>query len=141
MNLLIKKLFADAKIPQYAHPDDAGMDFFAQEDVIFKAGERKAIGTGVALKIPQGYVGLFWDKSSRALTNGLKTMAGVIDAGYRGEIKVVLLNSSPKRVMIKKGEKIAQILIQPVVHPSLREVAEFTDKTSRGTNGFGSTGI
>lgn len=140
MNICIKKLYPDSRLPTYAHSDDAGMDMYAHENVTLAPGERHAVTTGIAMAIPEEYVGLVWDKSGRALHDGLTTLAGVVDASYRGEIQIVLLNCTDKPVMISFGEKIAQLLIQPVLHAVLEEVDELP-QTSRGTGGFGSTGL
>ena len=92
------------------------------------------------MAIPSGYVGLIWDKSGIAANHGLKTMAGVIDSGYRGEIKILIHNLSSRPYTVQSGTKIAQMLIQPVVQNEIIEVKELDD-TSRGVGGFGSTGI
>lgn len=117
------------------------MDLFAIENITLKPGERAAVGTGIALAIPAGNVGLIWDKSGRVLNEGLKIMAGVVDAGYRGEVKVALINLGTEPISIQKHQKIAQMLIQPVISPTLMEVQQLEEETSRGTGGFGSTGI
>ena len=140
MTIKIKKLEATATLPNYAHPGDAGMDFYANETVTISPNERKIISTGIAMAIPQGYVGLVWDKSGLASNHGLKTMAGVIDASYRGEIKILLHNLSNKPYLVEKGNKIAQMLIQPVEQREVVEVEDLND-TSRGADGFGSTGL
>ncbi|MBI2662161.1 dUTP diphosphatase [Candidatus Woesearchaeota archaeon] len=140
MVIEIKKLTATAIIPKYVHANDAGMDFYADEDCLIKIGERKLISTGIAMAIPSGYAGLIWDKSGIASKFGLKTMAGVIDASYRGEIKIVVHNLSNQDYQVEKGTKIAQMLIQKVVQKELVEVAQL-DSTSRGQDGFGSTGL
>src|SRR3989344_991251 len=136
----IKKLVGDAVVPKYANPGDAGMDFFANEEVIIKPNQRKLVNTGISMAIPLGYVGLIWDKSGIASKHGIKTMAGVIDSSYRGEIKILLHNLSAEEFKIEKGTKIAQMLIQPVEQKAIVEV-ESLDDTKRGTGGFGSTGI
>lgn len=141
MMIRIKKIHSDATLPVYAHAGDAGMDLFAAEDCALQAGERAAVGTGIAMQIPEEFVGLIWDKSGRALNEGLKTLAGVVDAGYRGEVKVGLVNLGRESIHIKKHQKIAQMLIQPVISPTLTEVEELEQDTSRGANGFGSTGL
>ena len=140
MTVKIKKLYADAILPTYAHPDDAGMDLYSHEEVTLNPQQCKSISTGIAMAIPSGYVGLIWDKSGLALNYGLKIMAGVVDAGYRGEIKIVLHNLSEAPYTVEKGAKIAQMLIQPV---SLEEIVEVEDldDTSRGEKGFGSSGM
>lgn len=129
----------EAKLPQYATAGDAGMDLFALEETILKPGQFLGVSTGVAFEISNGYVGLVWDKSSLSIMNGLKTLGGVIDAGYRGEVKVGMINLSDKEYKIEKGHKVAQILLQKIEHPILVEVAELSE-TERGKGGFGSTG-
>jgi len=141
LKIKIKKLHPDAIVPQYAHPGDAGMDLFSvEEDFVLKSGERVGIKTGISVELSEGYVALVWDKSGVALKSGVKTMAGVMDSGYRGEYMVVLINLSGQNYEIKKGQKIAQILIQKVESPEIEIVDELSD-TSRGVGGFGSTGI
>ncbi len=135
----IKRLHADAKLPSYAHSGDAGMDIFAQEKTIIKRGQIAKIGTGVSMELPEGYVALVWDKSGLASNYGLKNLGGVIDAGYRGEYFITLVNLGNEDYTIDKHHKIAQILIQKVEHPMLEEVEVLSD-TSRGQGGFGSTG-
>lgn len=139
MKIEVKKLDKDAKLPQFAHPGDAGMDLFSNENLVINPNERKNVASGIAVKIPHGYVGLIWDKSGMAWNGGIKTMGGVIDSGYRGEIGVVLANLSDKKYEIKKGDKIAQMLIQKIETPEIMEVNEL-DNTSRGEGRFGSTG-
>jgi dUTP pyrophosphatase len=140
MKILFKKINSDAKIPQFAQPGDAGMDLFSVEDLSLKPGERAGIKTGIALEIPLGYVGLIWDKSGVASKSGIKTAGGVIDSGYRGEIVVLLVNLSKDDYNIKKGQKVAQLLIQKVENPEILEADALTE-TARGEGGFGSTGI
>jgi dUTP pyrophosphatase len=140
MKLEVKKLDSEAKLPTRAHSDDAGLDLYAVEKYTLQAGERRAVQTGIAVAIPSGYVGLIWDKSGLAAKAGLKTMGGVIDAAYRGEILVIVANLSDAQCIIEKGTKVAQLLIQKVELPEVCEVLELDD-TVRGVNGFGSTGI
>lgn len=135
----LKKMHPDAKLPDFAHSDDAAMDLFAVAAVDIKPGERVAIPTGVAMAIPSGYVGLIWDKSGVAVKRGLKTIAGVIDAGYRGEVLVGLYNIGEESQHFDAGDKVAQMLIQKIEQPTLVEVDEL-DETARGDGGFGSTG-
>ena len=140
MELEVKKLDPRARLPKYEHPGDAGLDFYALEDFTVPAGKRTSgIRTGVAVAIPEGYVGLFWDKSGLAAKHGLKVMAGVIDSGYRGELLLTLLNTSDADYHFKAGEKVMQMLIQPVVQAEVTEVAELLP-SERGGGGFGSTG-
>lgn len=140
MKIQIKKLEVDAKIPQYALAGDAGMDIFSLEDLVLHPMERIACRTGIAMKIPDGYVGLIWDKSGVSVKSGIKILGGVIDSGYRGEIKIGLINLSQEIYKIKKGDKITQMLIQKVENPDIVEVDKLKE-TERGTGGFGSTGI
>ncbi len=140
MMIEIQKLDDAAIVPEIAHPGDAGMDLFSIETLQLAPHERRAIKTGIALAISDGYVGLVWDKSGRALKDGLTTLAGVIDSSYRGEVQVVLINVSDAAVTINAGEKIAQLLIQPVVAPTIT-VVDALSETTRGDGGFGSTGI
>lgn len=140
MTIRIKKLKEDAVLPQYAHPGDAGMDFFSNEELNLKPGERRLVLTGISMAIPENYVGLIWDKSGIAANFGIKTMAGVVDASYRGEIKILLRNTSQEEFKVEKGMKIAQMLIQPVEQKELIEVEEL-DETERQEGGFGSTGL
>lgn len=139
MELKIKKVHPDAKIPTYAHHGDAGFDLYAIESVAVPVGARVLVGTGIAIEIPDGYVGLIWDKSGLAMNHGLKNLGGVIDAGYRGEIKAGVVNLSNEDYTITAGHKVAQMLIQKIEHADIKEVAELSDST-RGHGGFGSTG-
>ena len=140
MLIKFQKILDDAIIPHYAHPDDAGMDIFSAEEMTIKAGERKNVRTGIKMEMPEGFVALVWDKSGLAAKNGIKTMAGVIDSGYRGEIGIVLANLSGRDYKIEKGQKIAQMLIQKAERAEIEEVKELSE-TKRGADGFGSTGL
>lgn len=140
MRLAIKKLSPKAVLPTRAHHDDAGLDIYASEACELQSGERLAVGSGIALAIPSGFVGLVWDKSGLAAKAGLKTMGGVIDASYRGELKVIIANQGSEVYRIEEGAKIAQLLIQKVELPEVVEVADL-DATVRGEGGFGSTGV
>lgn len=139
MKLRVQKLHRDAIIPRYAHPGDAGLDFFAVDRTIILAKQWAPIRSGIAIEIPEGYVGLFWDKSGLATKKGLKVLGGVIDSGYRGEMILTLVNLGPETAKIEKGDKVMQLLIQPVVKAEIEVVDELTE-TVRGADGFGSTG-
>jgi dUTP pyrophosphatase len=139
MIIKVKKLREDAKLPTHGHPGDAGMDFYCVEDVIFPPGKQERVHTGVAIEIPEGHVGLIWDKSSISFNLGLKVMGGVIDSGYRGEIIMNLLNVSNKEVLMTKEHKIAQMVIQKFEHCDIVEVSEIS-QTVRGERREGSTG-
>lgn len=136
----VKRLHPDAKIPAYALLGDAGMDLYSREEVTLRPGERHSVATGIALRIPDGYVGLVWDKSGLSHKKGIKTLGGVFDSNYLGEYLIGLVNLSTDTIVIRKGDKIAQVLFQKIETPSLVEVAEFATPTARGTRGFGSTG-
>ncbi|OGJ21100.1 deoxyuridine 5'-triphosphate nucleotidohydrolase [Candidatus Pacearchaeota archaeon RBG_13_36_9] len=139
MQLKIKKLNPEAKLPSYAHKGDAGLDLFSCEDAVLKPGERKMFSTGISTEFPEGYVALIWDKSGIA-ASGIKTMGGVLEHTYRGEYKVITLNTSSENYEIKKGQKIAQLLIQPIVTAEVEEANELSE-TKRGEGAFGSTGL
>jgi dUTP pyrophosphatase len=139
MKLLVKKLNNTAKLPIYAHAGDAGLDFFTNEEHQLKPRERHLFSTGIQIAIPEGYVGLIWDKSGLAVKNGIKTMAGVIDSGYRGEIKILITNLSDQIFSVEKFSKIAQLIIQKKENIEVVETDELSD-TQRGVNGFGSSG-
>jgi len=138
MKLRVKKIHPEARLPVYQHAGDAGLDLFSVVDDVLGAGEVKAIPTGIKMAIPEGCVGLVWDKSGISL-QGVHRLAGVVDAGYRGEVRVVMANLGREPFIVKKGMKIAQMLIQPVAAPEVIE-ADDLDETSRGEGGFGSTG-
>lgn len=139
MNLKIQKLHPDAMIPKSAHDYDAGVDLHAIEDYELQPNERKLFKTGLAIELPVGYVALIWPRSGLSYKRGIDVLAGVIDAGYRGDCGVILLNTGSIPCVIKKGERIAQMLIQPIVLPTFEEVNSL-DESVRGTGGFGSSG-
>ena len=135
--LLVKRLSPRARLPKRANPWDAGLDLYSIEDVTLKPGEIKAVSTGIAIAIPRGFVGLIKDRSSRAL-KGIHVLAGVIDPGYREEVKVVVANLSNEEITIKEGERFAQLLILPVAYLEPYEVSELPPGDTR-KGGFGST--
>ncbi len=139
MKIQIKKIKSDAVIPKYALENDAGMDLFTNQDIRLEPDQRTSVSTGIAIKIENGYVGLIWDKSGLAHKKGLKTLGGVIDSNYTGEWFIGLINLSQEKILIKKGEKIAQVLFQKIEHPEIKIVTELED-TNRGNQAFGSTG-
>jgi dUTP pyrophosphatase len=139
MKINIKKINKDAIIPKHAHHNDAGVDLYTVEAFGMAPMEIKSIPIGLAFEIPDGYVGLVWDKSGLSHKYGIKTLGGVIDAGYRGEICIGLINLSDKNITFEKGHKIAQLLIQKVESIEFKEVEKLND-SSRNENGFGSTG-
>ena len=137
--LKVQLLRDGALAPAKHHLGDAGMDLYAYEGIELKPGDRVKVSTGVALAIPEGFVGLIWDKSGLSNTHGLKSLGGVIDSGYRGEIMVGLINLSSEVYRIEKGHKVAQLLLQKIEHMEVRLVGEL-DATVRGDGAFGSTG-
>lgn len=139
VKIKVKKITPSAKIPKSPRRGDAGIDIFSDENLIIKPNHRALVKTGISIEFPEGYVALVWDKSGIA-KNGLAKIGGVIDSTYRGEYKIMLHNISSKDYEIKTGEKIAQILIQPVINPVIQEVEELSDSI-RGDGGFGSTGL
>ena len=139
MELRVKRIHPEAKLPVYGHPGDAGLDLFSVVDRELAPGEVFAVPTGIQVAIPAGHVGLVWDKSGISL-QGVHRLAGVVDSGYRGEVQVVMINLSAVPFAVKKGMKIAQMLVQPVAAVSVVESGSL-DGTSRGEGGFGSTGL
>ena len=138
MELKVKRIQKDVKLPRYGHAGDAGLDLFSSVDFVLAAGQVEAVPTGIKVAVPEGYAGLIWDKSGVSL-RGVHRLAGVIDSGYRGEVKVVMVNLGGEPFIIEKGMKIAQMLVQPVENVDVIEVEDL-EETSRGEGGFGSTG-
>ncbi|GAB3644623.1 dUTP diphosphatase [Glycomyces tarimensis] len=138
----IRRLDPDLPVPSYANPGDAGADLYAAEGVELAPGRRALVPTGVAVAIPDGYVGYTNPRSGLAHRLGvtIANAPGTIDSGYRGEIKINLVNLDPERTaVIERGDRIAQLVVQPVVRARFTEVQELTP-TRRGENGHGSTG-
>ncbi|MFA7653918.1 MAG: dUTP diphosphatase [Candidatus Magasanikbacteria bacterium] len=140
MKIKIKKLHPDIKLPTYAHPGDVGMDLYSLEDCELKPGERKIFSLGFATEFEIGYAAIIKDKGGPPVKYGLHTMGGVFDAGYRGEYNVLLINLGQEPHQIEKGDKIAQLVIYPVMIAELEETDNLSD-SSRGTGRWGSTGI
>jgi dUTP pyrophosphatase len=141
--LPIKRLDPTVELPSYAYDGDAGLDLRSNEDVTLAPFERRLVGTGLAIAIPEGYAGFVQPRSGLALREGLSmaNTPGLIDAHYRGELKVCAINLDPsKSIHIERGERIAQLVIQQVPVVSLLEVDEL-DETDRGAGGFGSSGV
>ena len=142
MKVPVKRLDPDLPIPAYARPGDAGLDLLAAEDMDIAPGERTAIPTGIAVAIPSGYAGFVHARSGRALREGLALVnaPGLIDAGYRGEVRVIVVNlDSIEPIYVKRGDKIAQLVIQRVESAEWIEMDELPG-SQRGEGGFGSTG-
>lgn len=136
----VKKLFANAQLPQKAHAGDLGYDLFAVQDEMVYPDETRLISTGIAIQFPEGYGAFIKDRSSVATKMKLFTVAGVIDNGYIGEIRVAVHNAGPDVQKIKAGDKIAQLVLIPTVNFAIEEVNEVVSADARGTGGFGSTG-
>lgn len=139
----IKLLTKTARCPKKGSQEAAGYDIYADGEGIVFHGSRAVIDTGISMKIPSGHVGLIKPRSGLALKHGIDTLAGVIDSDYRGEVKVMLTTHMiSKTFEIKKGERIAQILIVKVENKNdFVVVDDFDDTTERGQNGFGSSGM
>lgn len=141
--IAVKKLSPKAILPTYGSAEAAGADLYAclEESVTIAPGETAWIPTGLALEVPKGCAGLIYARSSLGVKRGLApaNKVGVIDSDYRGEIRVVLLNHGKTCQTVEHGERIAQMIITPVLTPAYQQVEELSD-TSRGTGGFGSTG-
>jgi dUTP pyrophosphatase len=142
VDVLIMRLDPDAPLPAYARSGDAGADLAAAQDVDLAPGERAVVGTGIAIALPDGYAGFVHPRSGLAARYGVTVVnaPGTIDAGYRGEIKVILLNTDPERpVSLRRGDRIAQLVVQRVAHATFREVPALPE-SARGEHGFGSSG-
>lgn len=143
MNMEITRLDNGLPLPAYAHEGDAGLDLFAAQDFTLAPFERTLVPTGIAVAIPEGYAGFVQPRSGLAIKQGLSLVntPGLIDSHYRGEIKVIAINLDPDTpISLRRGDKIAQLVIQPVARISLVEV-DSLDETARGGGGFGSTGV
>ena len=139
MEIKIKKLHPNAVVPGYALAGDAGLDLRCIEEVTLEPGVPVRIKTGLAIEIPAGYVMLMWDKSGLATKYSLKTLGGVIEHTYRGEHQVGMINLGKESHTFRPGDKVAQMLIQPIITAVPVEVDELSE-TERGSGGFGSTG-
>lgn len=141
MVLKFKRIHPDAVLPAYAHPSDAGMDIRSVEDIVIPAGKRALVHTGLVMLLPPMYEAQVRPRSGLALKSGVTVLntPGTIDSGYRGEVGVILANFGDADFQVKKGDKIAQVVIAPVTQPEVVETDEI-DETDRGAGGFGSTG-
>lgn len=141
MTLKFKRIHPDAVLPAYAHPSDAGMDIRSVADLTIPARGRALVPTGLVVLLPPLYEAQVRPRSGLALKHGVTVLntPGTIDSGYRGEIGVILFNSSDTDFPVRKGDRIAQLVIAPVTQPTIEE-AESIDETDRGNGGFGSTG-
>ena len=138
----VLRMDAALPLPAYARPDDAGLDLCAAEPVTLAPGARALVPTGIALAIPPGFAGFVLPRSGLALRHGVTLLntPGLIDAGYRGEVKVLLVNHGDAAVTLARGDRIAQLVVQRIERIALTAVTELPDST-RGAGGFGSTGV
>ncbi|HEY7256696.1 MAG TPA: dUTP diphosphatase [Solirubrobacterales bacterium] len=142
MDLRVKRLKDEARLPRRAHDGDAGLDLHASEAAHLGPGERWSVGTGIAIEVPEGNAGLVLPRSGLAREHGIALVnaPGLIDAGYRGEVRVLLLNTDPAETFrIEVGDRIAQLVIAPIAAADVVE-AEALSETARGNGGFGSSG-
>jgi len=139
MRLFVKLLHPAAKVPSKAHGTDAGYDLHSTVDVYIPPGATLSVPIGIATAFDEGYVALVWPRSSSGLA-GIDVFAGVVDAGYRGEWRVVLYNSTDADVLIRVGDRVAQVLFQRVEDPDVDLVERLPD-SDRGTAGWGSSGV
>lgn len=141
IDLKIKRLTGSATLPSQAHPGDAGLDLYADEDTVLTEGEWKIVKTGIAISIPDGYAGLVLPRSGLAAKHGLTIMnsPGLIDPPYRGEVGVILTNLGKLSFNVERGARIAQLLVVRHEQITLVETDDL-DKTDRGSGGFGSSG-
>ncbi|RYP87114.1 dUTP diphosphatase [Nocardioides guangzhouensis] len=142
MPVALLRLDRDLPVPSYAHPGDAGADLMTTVDVTLAPGERTLVPTGIAVALPEGYVGLVHPRSGLAARHGLSIVnaPGTVDAGYRGEIKVCLVNLDPREpVVLHRGDRVAQLVVQRVEQAQFLEV-DSLDASVRGAGGYGSTG-
>ena len=142
VRVLLRRLYDDLPAPSYAHPGDAGADLVAAEPVELAPGQRAVVPTGVAIALPDGYAGFVHPRSGLAAKHGLTLVnaPGTIDAGYRGEIKVIVANLDPQQtIRLQRGDRIAQLVVQRVETATFHEVGELPESV-RAEGGFGSTG-
>ena len=142
MRVLFRKTDPAAQLPAYAHPGDAGMDLFSVDAAVLPPGGRALVRTGLVMQLPPDAEAQVRPRSGLALKHGVTVLnaPGTIDAGYRGEVGVILVNHGAEPFRVEVGMKVAQLVVAPVARAEIVEVDE-TDQTDRGTGGFGSTGL
>ncbi|MHB8780000.1 MAG: dUTP diphosphatase [Candidatus Geothermincolia bacterium] len=140
--LKIKRLTEGVQLPRYAHDGDAGLDICSADAMTLEPGERRMVPTGFAMALPPGYAAFIQPRSGLAAKHGISIVnsPGLIDCHYRGEVQIILVNLGQEPFEVKRGDRIAQMVIQKVERVLLHEVEEL-DETSRGAGGFGSTGV
>lgn len=134
----VKKLHPNALLPRRAHPTDSGADLFAVQRTVLPPHAVTYVHTGIAVELPEGTSGIIWGKSS-VESKGIKAMAGLVDAPYRGELIVCMYNLNETEFVFEQGQKVAQLVVLPTLYPCFEEVEQLSD-TARGEGGFGSTG-
>ncbi len=142
VDVLVRRLDPDVPLPSYAHPGDAGLDLVTTVDAVLEPGERALLPTGIAIALPDGYAGFVHPRSGLALKHGLSIVnaPGTVDAAYRGELAVTVINLDPREaVHLRRGDRIAQLVVQRVEHAVLHEV-DTLPGSDRGEGGFGSSG-
>jgi dUTP pyrophosphatase len=142
VRVLVRRLDPGLPLPLRTREDDAGLDLHAAEGATIEPGGRVLVPTGIAVAIPRGYAGFVLPRSGLALRQGVTLLntPGLIDAGYRGEVKVLLVNHGDAPVSVSRGDRVAQLVVQRVEHVMLAPVAELPE-SARGAGGFGSTGV
>ena len=135
----VKKTEKKAIVPTRSNQSDAGWDLYSVTTRPIAPSQRVTIKTGISLEIPEEYVGLIWPRSGMSVKNGIDVLAGVVDSGYRGEIKVILYNHGKSDFLINNKDRIAQMILTPVIKMDLEETDDLPE-TIRGEGGFGSTG-
>ncbi len=136
--LKVKKLDPHAKLPHRAHPTDSGADLFALEKTVLAPRAVTHVHTGVCVELPENTSGVIWGKSS-VESKGIKAMAGLVDAPYRGELIVCMYNLNDTEFVFEEGQKVAQLVVLPTLYPAFEEAAALS-RTARADGGFGSTG-
>jgi dUTP pyrophosphatase len=142
LEIAVRCLDPELPLPAYAHPGDAGADLLTTVDVMLAPGERALVPTGVAIALPEGYAAFVHPRSGLAARHGLSIVntPGTVDAGYRGEVKVLLVNHDPREpIALRRGDRVAQLVFQRVEHARFTEVARLPESV-RGSGGYGSTG-
>ena len=142
VDVLVRRIDPDVPLPAYAHPGDAGLDLVTTVDAVLEPGERALLPTGIAIALPEGYAGFVHPRSGLALKHGLSIVnaPGTVDAAYRGELAVTVINLDPREtVHLRRGDRIAQLVVQRVEHAVLHEV-DTLPGSDRGEGGFGSSG-
>ena len=134
----VKKLDPRAQLPLRAHPTDSGADLFALQRTVLPPHTVVKVRTGIAVELPENTSGIIWGKSS-VESQGIKALAGLVDAPYRGELIVCMYNLNDNEFVFEAGQKVAQLVVLPTLYPTFEEAEELSD-TNRGSGGFGSTG-